>query len=327
MQVKGKERQLVKALPEHRIEYVKFRDRVVWHKADRIDLVFGTGNGNEEIGDGSVPIKIDTVIQTYDQWLVAREARNRNVDVYIDLVGVLCEFKSDSYAGLAWRSAGKEIWSAMQLFRPSIFIDVPEETGGSGDSAAEHQRRWCARELGKQVQVIACKAAEKHLTLGNHAEESAEFVESLASGAMASRHTRCETSDEEAEQAVRERGGAEGQLQSGKHKRMPILVAGSLVSREAWEREGGVLVPCTDGTCANDIVTRFPPVSLPSCLFSLLSLSRPASFSACYFSLLSLSLLFLSLLSPSDLETLLRHIYLWSIPSDHPCHSVTLGCA
>jgi hypothetical protein len=41
IKVKGQERMLMKALPEHRIEYVKYRERLVWDKHLRLDLVFG----------------------------------------------------------------------------------------------------------------------------------------------------------------------------------------------------------------------------------------------------------------------------------------------
>ena len=61
--VKGKERLLIKAIPPHRIEYVKYKERVVWSKVDRLDLVFGTGYEAEGV-------KIDQVIETYEEWLL-----------------------------------------------------------------------------------------------------------------------------------------------------------------------------------------------------------------------------------------------------------------
>jgi uncharacterized protein (UPF0248 family) len=56
--VKGQQRLLIKALPEHRIEYVKFRERIVWHKTSRVDLIFGTGSGGGAAGAGGKPVKI-----------------------------------------------------------------------------------------------------------------------------------------------------------------------------------------------------------------------------------------------------------------------------
>jgi uncharacterized protein (UPF0248 family) len=43
--VKGKERMLIKAIPEHRIQSLKYKERVVWDKADRLDLIFGSSPG------------------------------------------------------------------------------------------------------------------------------------------------------------------------------------------------------------------------------------------------------------------------------------------
>ena len=56
--VQGQQRLLIKALPEHRIEYVKFRERIVWHKTSRVDLIFGTGSGGGAAGAGGKPVKI-----------------------------------------------------------------------------------------------------------------------------------------------------------------------------------------------------------------------------------------------------------------------------
>ena len=44
--ISGAETSFVFALPEHRIEKVKYLERVVWDKASRIDYIFGSMNGN-----------------------------------------------------------------------------------------------------------------------------------------------------------------------------------------------------------------------------------------------------------------------------------------
>eukprot|EP00566_Odontella_aurita_P012733 CAMPEP_0113547322 /NCGR_PEP_ID=MMETSP0015_2-20120614/12291_1 /TAXON_ID=2838 /ORGANISM="Odontella" /LENGTH=470 /DNA_ID=CAMNT_0000447863 /DNA_START=130 /DNA_END=1542 /DNA_ORIENTATION=+ /assembly_acc=CAM_ASM_000160 len=58
--IQGNEDLFVFALPEHRITGVKFKERVVWDKAKRIDCVFGSMNGNGET--------IDQVAISYDEW-------------------------------------------------------------------------------------------------------------------------------------------------------------------------------------------------------------------------------------------------------------------
>lgn len=55
---------LSKALPEHRIVGIKYKDRLVWDRNARMDLVFGGSNG--EVG-------IYEIIETYDKWKRERD--------------------------------------------------------------------------------------------------------------------------------------------------------------------------------------------------------------------------------------------------------------
>ncbi|CAJ1959290.1 unnamed protein product [Cylindrotheca closterium] len=57
--IQGSATMLVKALPEHRIVGIKYKERIVWDRAERLDLVFG--NGDE--GGG-----IYHIIDTYGDW-------------------------------------------------------------------------------------------------------------------------------------------------------------------------------------------------------------------------------------------------------------------
>ncbi|KAL3780818.1 hypothetical protein ACHAWO_004464 [Cyclotella atomus] len=77
--ISGKERQYVFALPEHRIQSVKYRERVVWDKEMRMDCVFGSMNGKGET--------IDRVIETYDEWKREKEEREEvNRKRYVEMV-------------------------------------------------------------------------------------------------------------------------------------------------------------------------------------------------------------------------------------------------
>ena len=87
--IKGKERLFVMALPEHRIQYIKWRRRVVWHKSRRLDRVFGSGiptlgvstesRGARMGHKNAVPQyeRIEDVIESYDNWLRSVNARER----------------------------------------------------------------------------------------------------------------------------------------------------------------------------------------------------------------------------------------------------------
>ena len=65
--IKGSETRLVDALPEHRIMAVKYREKVVWDREERLDLIF---KGENEGG-------IETVIATYDEWLHEHNEQQR----------------------------------------------------------------------------------------------------------------------------------------------------------------------------------------------------------------------------------------------------------
>jgi uncharacterized protein (UPF0248 family) len=70
--ISGSEESFVFALPEHRIQRVKYLERVVWDKEMRLDCVFGTMKGRGET--------IDQVVDSYDEWKREedeREERNR----------------------------------------------------------------------------------------------------------------------------------------------------------------------------------------------------------------------------------------------------------
>ena len=76
--VQGREEMFVFAIPEHRVMAVKFLERTVWDKEQRLDCVFGSMNGNDET--------IDSVIATYNKWKQEKEEieelnRKRQVEV------------------------------------------------------------------------------------------------------------------------------------------------------------------------------------------------------------------------------------------------------
>jgi uncharacterized protein (UPF0248 family) len=86
--ISSKERQYVSALPEHRIQSVKYRERVVWDKEMRMDCVFGSMNGKGET--------IDRVIETYDEWKREKEEkeeanRRRYAEMVREITDILGE--------------------------------------------------------------------------------------------------------------------------------------------------------------------------------------------------------------------------------------------
>ena len=61
------------------------------------------------------------------------------------------------YENLEWMPEGKELWERIKIFNPIILTGCPLNY----PSAVEQKLNWCARELGRNVQVITCKTKEK----------------------------------------------------------------------------------------------------------------------------------------------------------------------
>ena len=65
--IRGSERSMVTALPEHRIEYFVYRGQLIWHKGQRLDDVFGSRGG----------ARLKDVIAHHGAWEQARKRRLR----------------------------------------------------------------------------------------------------------------------------------------------------------------------------------------------------------------------------------------------------------
>jgi uncharacterized protein (UPF0248 family) len=90
--VKGKERILIKAIPPSRIETIRYRERVVWDKKSKVDLVFGSSligeekekakeneeeKDEDEYGEGrSAVTRIEDVVGTYEEWWLAEQEKS-----------------------------------------------------------------------------------------------------------------------------------------------------------------------------------------------------------------------------------------------------------
>jgi hypothetical protein len=86
--ISSSETLFVFALPEHRIEKVKYLDRVVWDKALRIDFVYGSMNGNG--------MTIDRIIDAFSDWKRERDERiemdqQRQIEVLEEMSLILGE--------------------------------------------------------------------------------------------------------------------------------------------------------------------------------------------------------------------------------------------
>ena len=90
MSVKGKETMLVLAIPEHRIEAIKYKEQIVWDKENRIDRVFGSMGGKGQT--------IQDVMANYDEWKQRKDAaeelnRKRQTEVSSNIQSILGEHR------------------------------------------------------------------------------------------------------------------------------------------------------------------------------------------------------------------------------------------
>jgi len=91
--IAGSETQLIDALPEHRIVGIKYKERIVWDREERVDLVFG-------------PPGIVSIMEGYDTWWQRQQEeiefnRRRQAEVSLRLQRVLGPEKFDTLKDLS----------------------------------------------------------------------------------------------------------------------------------------------------------------------------------------------------------------------------------
>lgn len=60
------------------------------------------------------------------------------------------------YANLAWLPGSRALWERLRPHGPTVLTGLP-----MGNWARPQKFAWCARELGPDVPVVACKSREK----------------------------------------------------------------------------------------------------------------------------------------------------------------------
>lgn len=134
------------------------------------------GNG-ENINDGTKELR-----EILSKRLTDGKLDMKHI-VFCDLDGVLADFKQgvinkfrkcpdqlqpsimwsvinkseDFFETLPWMPKGQEFWSRIEQYDPIILTGVPR----GSTTAVEQKKRWCERELGPHVPVIACYTKEK----------------------------------------------------------------------------------------------------------------------------------------------------------------------
>ena len=135
--ISGKERQFVFALPEHRIEAVKYLDRIVWNKELRLDSVFGSMNGKGET--------IDKVIENYDDWKREKEEKEernrlRQVEILKEMHTILGEMRVATLKEMSSNLLRKE-WDSEEVKDYvkrvlMLYFDAQKEREDNGSDVA-----------------------------------------------------------------------------------------------------------------------------------------------------------------------------------------------
>lgn len=72
------------------------------------------------------------------------------------LMWALINKSNNFFETLPWMPRGQELWNAIKQYDPIILTGIP-----NGKKSEEQKRKWCARELGEDIAVIACSTKEK----------------------------------------------------------------------------------------------------------------------------------------------------------------------
>jgi uncharacterized protein (UPF0248 family) len=133
--IAGKERRYVFALPEHRIEAVKYLDRIVWNKEMRLDLVFGSMNGNGET--------IDKVVGHYDEWKREKEDKEeRNKRRQVEILKEMSNILDETRVGILKEMSSKLMHSewdneGVKDYVKRVVMLYHEHQDDESDAAAE----------------------------------------------------------------------------------------------------------------------------------------------------------------------------------------------
>eukprot|EP00953_Heterococcus_sp_UTEX-ZZ885_P024865 13558-Heterococcus_DN1.PRE.3 len=138
--VKGRARLFVKAIPQARIAYVKYKQRIVWDRESRIDIVFGSSvNG---------AVKIDDAIAEYERF----STDSFSIDSYAEHIVPESSSTSDSNSTSSpdYSSSSNNANSGVQLG-----AETDDCTGRSEQCAALHSSFCVSSEMLTVQHVIA----------------------------------------------------------------------------------------------------------------------------------------------------------------------------
>ena len=111
--VNGTERMLAKAIPQHRIAFVSYGNRLVWHRGRRVDRVYGSGL--------TPHCKLYDVVAEHDAW-----TRKRSDAAAATLEAVRCECGADAFSVLRQNSRR----AARRDLAPTAWLDAADELLG-----------------------------------------------------------------------------------------------------------------------------------------------------------------------------------------------------
>ncbi len=99
---------------------------------------------------------LDGVLANFEEGV--KKKFNKNVDEInpSTLWGVINK-SNTFFETLPWMPKGKALWDSIKQYHPIILTGVP----GNRENLKEQKIRWCQRELGHHVPVIACLTKDK----------------------------------------------------------------------------------------------------------------------------------------------------------------------
>lgn len=112
-----------------------------------------------QAGLGDVPIvfcDLDGVLADFEQGII-NVTQKTSKELRPSFMWSMIHSSVDFFENLPWMPKGRDLWTQIRRYNPIILTGVPS----SNKQITEQKMRWCARELGPDVEVITCASKNK----------------------------------------------------------------------------------------------------------------------------------------------------------------------
>lgn len=115
---------------------------------------------SKKLSKGTLPKKLvfcdlDGVLTDFEKGIL-NKFNKKPYELKSGLMWGVINKSNTFFETLTWMPKGRQLWEQIRKYDPIILTGVPNSA-----SAAEQKHRWCARELGPDIDVITCFSKDK----------------------------------------------------------------------------------------------------------------------------------------------------------------------